>query len=87
VSLGAGWAFSVQPVLPSVWRPVVLLLTERHRAEDFAQRFRIRAHTLLQLDLAGSSNMQYQLLRSPRSSPMVSVCRGIFLPRFVATVC
>ena len=26
VSLGASWAFSVQPVLPSVWRPVVLLL-------------------------------------------------------------
>jgi hypothetical protein len=25
-SLGAYWAFSVQPVLPSVWRPVVLLL-------------------------------------------------------------
>ncbi len=24
-SLGACWAFSVQPVLPSVWRPVVLL--------------------------------------------------------------
>jgi len=21
VSLGAGWAFSVQPALPSVWRP------------------------------------------------------------------
>jgi hypothetical protein len=27
-SLGAGWAFSFQPVLPSVWRPVVLLLEE-----------------------------------------------------------
>jgi hypothetical protein len=26
ISLGAGWAFSLQPVLPSVWRPVVLLL-------------------------------------------------------------
>jgi hypothetical protein len=26
ISLGACWAFSVQPVLPSVWRPVVLLL-------------------------------------------------------------
>jgi hypothetical protein len=26
VSLGAHWAFSVQPVLLSVWRPVVLLL-------------------------------------------------------------
>lgn len=25
VSLGASWASSVQPVLPSVWRPVVLL--------------------------------------------------------------
>ena len=26
VSLGASWAFSFQPVLPSDWRPVVLLL-------------------------------------------------------------
>src|SRR5689334_6346600 len=26
VSLGACWASSIQPVLPSVWRPVVLLL-------------------------------------------------------------
>jgi hypothetical protein len=26
VSLGACWAFLIQPVLPSVWRPVVLLL-------------------------------------------------------------
>ena len=25
VSLGASWAFSFQPVLPSDWRPVVLL--------------------------------------------------------------
>jgi hypothetical protein len=25
ISLGACWAFSLQPVLPSVWRPVVLL--------------------------------------------------------------
>src|ERR1700690_3892305 len=25
ISLGACWAFSVQPVLPSVWRPAVLL--------------------------------------------------------------
>jgi hypothetical protein len=25
VSLGACWAFSIQPVLPSDWRPVVLL--------------------------------------------------------------
>jgi len=24
-SLGACWAFSLQPVLPSVWRPVILL--------------------------------------------------------------
>src|SRR5690242_6369192 len=27
-SLGACWAFSVQPVLPSVWRPVILLSRE-----------------------------------------------------------
>ena len=26
VSLGAGWAFSFQPVLLSVWRPVILLM-------------------------------------------------------------
>jgi hypothetical protein len=26
ISLGAGWAFSVQPVLLSVWRPAALLL-------------------------------------------------------------
>ena len=29
ISLGACWAFSVQPVLPSDWRPVVLLLQSR----------------------------------------------------------
>ena len=29
VSLGACWAFSFQPVLPSVWRPVVLLFQSR----------------------------------------------------------
>ena len=28
VSLGACWAFSFQPMLPSVWRPVVLLFFE-----------------------------------------------------------
>ena len=28
VSLGAHWAFSFQPVLPSVWRPMVLALAE-----------------------------------------------------------
>ena len=33
VSLGACWAFSFQPVLPSVWRPVVLLLQNRTRAK------------------------------------------------------
>ena len=27
ISLGACWAFSLQPVLPSVWRPVVLLFS------------------------------------------------------------
>jgi hypothetical protein len=25
ISLGACWAFSIQPVLPSVWRPIVSL--------------------------------------------------------------
>src|SRR5579864_4156035 len=33
-----------------------------------------------------SSSTQYQLLRSPRSSPMVSFCREIFLLCFVAAV-
>jgi len=32
------------------------------------------------------SSTQYQLLRSPRSSPMVSVCREIFLPCFATAV-
>jgi hypothetical protein len=32
VSLGACWAFSVQPVLPSVWRPVVRFSRNRTRA-------------------------------------------------------
>jgi hypothetical protein len=30
-----------------------------------------------------SSSTQYQLLRSPRSNPIVSLCREIFLPCFV----
>src|SRR4029077_10398456 len=33
-----------------------------------------------------SSSTQYQLLRSPRSNPMVSFCREIFLLCFVAAV-
>ena len=33
-----------------------------------------------------SSSTQYQLLRSPRSNPMVNVCCEIFLPGFAATV-
>src|SRR5580692_6520578 len=37
VSLGACWAFSVQPVLPSVWRPVVLLLQSRTWARRLTQ--------------------------------------------------
>ena len=37
VSLGASWAFSVQPVLPSVYRPVVLLLQSGTRARRFTQ--------------------------------------------------
>src|SRR5436853_7891333 len=35
-SLGACWAFSLQPVLPSVWRPVVSL-TSRTWARRLAQ--------------------------------------------------
>src|ERR1700690_3445097 len=34
VSLGACWAFSFQPVLPSVWRPVVLLLESEPGPND-----------------------------------------------------
>src|SRR5271167_3469886 len=37
ISLGACWAFSVQPVLPSVWRPVVLLLQSRTWARPLTQ--------------------------------------------------
>src|ERR1035438_3746583 len=37
VSLGACWAFSFQPVLPSVWRPVVLLLQSRTWARPLTQ--------------------------------------------------
>jgi hypothetical protein len=37
VSLGAGWAFSVQPVLLSVWRPVVLLVQSRTWARRLTQ--------------------------------------------------
>ena len=37
VSLGACWAFSVQPVLPSVWRPVVLLFKSGTWARPLTQ--------------------------------------------------
>src|SRR5437899_10547189 len=37
VSLGACWAFSFQPVLPSVWRPMVLLLESGLRARPLTQ--------------------------------------------------
>src|ERR1700688_840243 len=37
VSLGAYWAFSVQPVLPSVWHPVVLLFQSRTWARRLTQ--------------------------------------------------
>src|SRR5271155_4335144 len=37
VSLGACWAFSVQPVLPSVWRPVVPLGKNRTWARRLTQ--------------------------------------------------
>ncbi len=37
VSLGACWAFSVQPVLRSVWRPVVLLFPSRTWARPLTQ--------------------------------------------------
>ena len=37
ISLGACWAFSVQPVLPSVWRPGVLLLESRPWARPLTQ--------------------------------------------------
>ena len=37
VSLGACWMFSVQPVLPSVWRPVVLLFESGTWARPLTQ--------------------------------------------------
>ena len=36
-SLGAGWAFSLQPVLPSDWRPVVLLFESGTWARPLTQ--------------------------------------------------
>src|SRR5580700_5412551 len=36
-SLGACWAFSFQPVLPSVWRPAILLLQSGTRARRLTQ--------------------------------------------------
>src|SRR5437899_9075825 len=33
-----------------------------------------------------SSSTQYQLLRSPRSNPIVSLCQEIFLPCFATAV-
>jgi hypothetical protein len=37
ISLGACWAFSLQPVLPSVWRPVVLFLQSGTWARPLTQ--------------------------------------------------
>src|SRR4029077_3087457 len=37
VSLGACWASSIQPVLPSVWRPVVLLFESGTWARPLTQ--------------------------------------------------
>ena len=37
ISLGACWAFSFQPVLPSVWRPVVLFLQSGTWARPLTQ--------------------------------------------------
>ena len=37
ISLGAYWAFSLQPVLPSDYRPVVLLLQSGTRARRLTQ--------------------------------------------------
>src|SRR5437899_11683233 len=37
ISLGACWAFSFQPVLPSVWRPMVLLFSSGTRARPLTQ--------------------------------------------------
>jgi hypothetical protein len=37
ISLGACWAFSLQPVLPSDYRPVVLLLQSGTRARPLTQ--------------------------------------------------
>jgi hypothetical protein len=36
-SLGAGWAFSIQPVLPPDWRPVVLLFASGTWARALTQ--------------------------------------------------
>jgi len=78
VSLGARWAFSVQPVLPSVWRPWVLLFASRTWARRLTQPpetrlfdflfpemflFMLRAPT----NFAGCCAAARTLLRSPIS--------------------
>src|SRR3984885_14650329 len=58
----------------------------RHGTEHFAQRFRIRAHALLQLNAAGFIQHAVPAAAVSRSTPTVSVCREIFLLGFVPTV-
>ena len=58
----------------------------RHGAEDFLQRFAVVRTRCSSCIRPVSSSTQYQLLRSPRSSPMVSCCCEIFLLCFVAAV-
>jgi hypothetical protein len=100
VSLAAHWASSLQPVLLSVWRSVVLFLQSGTWARPltqspelgfgsltflFLERFRLCFAFCLTL-LQASSATQYQLLRSPKSNPTVNFCPEIFLLGFAATM-
>src|SRR5579864_526805 len=59
VSLGACWAFSLQPVLPSVWRPVVLLF----RVEPGPGHYRSHRNSALGFCLSSCWNVFDFVLR------------------------
>jgi hypothetical protein len=49
-SLGAVWAFSVQPVLPSVWRPLALCFEKKNLGQAINAVTRTRLLSLLFLE-------------------------------------
>ena len=60
--------------------------TARHCAEDFPRAFAVVRTSCSSWIWPASSSTQYQLLRSPRSNPIVSFCCEIFLVVCVPTV-